>query len=59
MERDSKRIVREWNQEIESELRRLAARRDGGWGKLVIWTVLGLIWLTAVFVALAMLSRLH
>jgi hypothetical protein len=26
MERDSRRIAREWNREIEAEIRRLAAR---------------------------------
>ena len=59
MERVSKRIAREWNREIESELRRLAARRDEGWGRVVVWTVLELVWLVAVFAVLGVFSRLH
>jgi hypothetical protein len=59
MERDSKRIAKEWNREIEAELHRLAARRDDGWGRVVIWTVLELVWLVAVFAVLGVFSRLH
>ena len=59
MERDSKRIAREWNREIEAELRRPAARRDEGWGRVVIWTVLELVWLVAVFAVLGVFSRLQ
>jgi hypothetical protein len=59
MERDSRRIAREWNREIEAEIRRLAARRDEGWGRLVVWTVFELVWLVAVFVVLGVFSRLH
>ena len=59
MERDSRRIAREWNREIEAEIRRLAARRDEGWGRVVVWTVLELVWLVAVFAVLGVFSRLH
>jgi hypothetical protein len=59
MERDSKRIASEWNREIETELRRHAARRDDGWGRVVVWTVLELVWLVAVFAVLGVFSRLH
>jgi hypothetical protein len=59
MERDSKRIAREWNREIETELRRLATRRGEGWGRVVVWTVLELVWLVAVFGVLGVFSRLH
>jgi hypothetical protein len=59
MERDSRRIAREWNREIETENRRLAARRDEGWGRFVVWTVLELVWLVAVFAVLGIFSRLH
>jgi hypothetical protein len=59
MERDSKRIAREWNQEIEAEIRRLAARRDDGWGRVVVLTLLELVWLVAVFAVLGVFSRLH
>ena len=52
MERDSRRIAREWNREIEAEIRRRAARRDDGWGRFVVWAVLELVWLVAVFAVL-------
>ena len=58
MERDSRRIAREWNREIEAEIR-LAARQEEGWGRVVVWTVLELVWLVAVFVVLGVFSRLH
>jgi hypothetical protein len=57
MERDSKRIVREWNREIEADKRRLAARDDGRW-KIVVWVVLEVIWLVGLFVLLGPFSRL-
>jgi hypothetical protein len=59
MERDSRRIVREWNREIEAEIRRRAAQRDKGWGRVVVWTVMELVWLVAVFAVLGVFSRLH
>lgn len=59
MERDSRRIAREWNREIEAETRRHAARRDEGWGRVVVWTVLELVWLVAVFAVLGVFSRLY
>lgn len=58
MEHDGKRIAREWNREIEAEIRRLAAGNEG-WGKIVVWTVLEVIWLVAVFAVLGLVSRLH
>jgi hypothetical protein len=59
MERDSRRIAREWNREIETEIGRLAARQDQGWGRAVVWTVLELVWLVAIFAVLGVFSRLH
>jgi hypothetical protein len=59
MESASKRIVREWNREIEAEIRRLAAQRDQGWGKIVVWTVLEMIWLIGVFGVLGLVIRLR
>jgi hypothetical protein len=59
MKRDSERIASDWNREIEAELRRLAARRDEEWGRVVVWTVLELVWLVAVFVVLGVFGRLH
>jgi hypothetical protein len=52
-ERESRRIIRQWNREIEHELRRQAAREAAGnrpW-KAVSWTALWLLWL-ALLVAL-------
>ncbi|HMD66125.1 MAG TPA: hypothetical protein VKG22_05690 [Stellaceae bacterium] len=59
MERDSKRIVREWNREIEAEICRLASRQNDGKWKYVVWAVLEVIWLVAVFAMLGVFSRLH
>jgi hypothetical protein len=59
METDSKRIVPEWNREIEAEIRRLAAQRDEGWGRIVVWTVLEVIWLVGVFGVLSLFVRVH
>ena len=59
MERESKRIVREWNQEIEAEMRRRAAEQDKGRWKLVVWAVLEAIWLVALFLVMGLFSRLH
>jgi hypothetical protein len=49
MERDSRRIAREWNREIEAKIRRLAT----------VWTLLELVWLVAVFAVLGVVSSLH
>jgi hypothetical protein len=59
MERDSKHIVREWNREIEADIRRFTAHQQDRWGKIVIWTVLEVIWLVAVFAILGLVTRLH
>jgi hypothetical protein len=59
MERDSKRIVREWNREIETETRRLAARRDDGPWRIVVWVVLEALWLVALVVVLGLFTRLY
>jgi hypothetical protein len=59
MERDSKRIAREWKREIEADIRRLAARRDEGWGRVVVWTLLELVWIFGVFAVLGLFSRLN
>jgi len=59
MGRESRRIAREWNRDIEAEIRRLAARQDDGWGRVVVWTVLELVWVLAVFAVLGIFSRLH
>ena len=59
MERDSKRIAREWNREIEAEMRRLAARKDDGKWKFVVWTLLEAIWLVGLVLMVGFLTRLH
>jgi hypothetical protein len=48
-EGDSKRIIRQWNREIEDDLRRDAARdaQSGAW-KAVSWAALWLLWLLAL-----------
>jgi hypothetical protein len=59
MERDSKRIVREWNREIEAERRRLAARQHDGWGKIVVWMLLEAMWLVGLVIVLGLFTRLQ
>jgi hypothetical protein len=59
MERDSKRIVWEWNREIEADMRRLAARQDDGKWKIVVWVVLEAVWLASLFVVVGLFTRLH
>jgi hypothetical protein len=51
-EHDSRRIIRQWNREIEDEIRRENARAGaGGPWKAVAWGALWVVWL-AVLVAL-------
>jgi len=59
-ERDSKRIIRQWNREIEDELRREAARdaHSGAW-KAVSWAALWVLWLLALAAFLGHLKGLH
>jgi hypothetical protein len=59
MERDSKRIAREWKREIETEIRRLAAAKDDGSWKIVVWTVLEVIWLVGLVAVLGLFSKLY
>jgi hypothetical protein len=59
MERDSKRVVREWNREIDAEIRRRAARQDDGRWKIVVWVLLEATWLAALVVVLGLFTRLH
>jgi len=59
MERDSKRIAREWNREIQAEMRRLAAQQDGGKWKIVVWALLEAAWLVGLVLMLGFLTRLH
>lgn len=59
MERDSKRIAREWKREIEAETRRLAAQQDDGKWKIVVWALLEAVWLVGLVLMLGFLTRLH
>jgi hypothetical protein len=53
---DAKRAAREWNREIEAEIRREARRDEGPW-KIVVWVTLELFWLLAIFAVLGLFSR--
>jgi hypothetical protein len=58
-ERDSKRIIRQWNREIEDELRRERARdTDRRPWKAVSWAALWLLWLLALVAFLGHLKGL-
>ena len=59
MEPDPKRIVREWNREIEAEARRRGARRDDGPWKIVVWLALATVWFVALFVVIGLFERLQ
>ncbi|HEX3954833.1 MAG TPA: hypothetical protein VHW90_14745 [Stellaceae bacterium] len=51
-EHDSKRIIRQWDREIEDEIRHTAVReRSSGPWRTVVWAVLWLLWL-ALLIAL-------
>ena len=54
-ERDSKRILRQWDREIEDETRRLPRGERGPW-RIVVWVALWCLWL-ALLVAIAGLIR--
>lgn len=41
---DPKQIAREWNREIEAELRRLAERSDPGQWRILVWLLLWFLW---------------
>jgi hypothetical protein len=59
-ERNSKRIIRQWDREIEDEVRREAARNaDAGRWKAVSWAALWLLWLAALVALLEYLRALH
>ena len=59
-EQDSTRIIRQWNREIETEIRRERAReRDDGPWKAVAWAALWLVWLVALVALLGHLKGLR
>jgi hypothetical protein len=59
MESDPKRVVREWNREIEAEMRRRAARGEDGPWKVVVWMALAMVWFGVVFAAIGLFERLQ
>jgi len=59
VEDDSKHIVREWNREIEAEMRRLATKQDDGPWKILVCVLLEAVWLGALVVVLGVFTRLH
>ena len=56
MEGDAKRVVQEWNREIDAEIHREARRDEGPWN-IVVWVALELVWLVTIFAVLALFSR--
>lgn len=58
-EPDPKRIAREWNREIEADIRRRAQRRDEGPWKIVVWLLLAAMWFAALYEMVAWLRPLH
>ena len=59
-EHDTKRIVRQWNREIEDETRRLAERaKDEGRWRLVVWTGLWVLWLGLLLGLVSLIRPLH
>jgi len=58
MKSDPKRVVSDWNREIEAEIRRSARRGDGPWG-VVVWVVLAMVWFGAVVAAIGLFERLQ
>jgi hypothetical protein len=58
-ERDRRRIIREWNRQIEAENRRLAANTaDGPW-KIVVWGALWCVWLGVILGLITWVRPLH
>jgi hypothetical protein len=58
MQADAKRIVREWNREIEAEIGRKTRQDTGSW-KIVVWVALAVLWFVALFAILGVFNRAH
>jgi hypothetical protein len=56
---DPKRVVREWNQEIEAEIRRRRARDEDGRWKIVVWVAMAMLWFGVLFAAIGLFERLQ
>ena len=59
VEPDTKHIIRQWDREIEDETRRLAAHKDEGAWRAVVWGGLWLLWLGALLGLIGLLKPLH
>jgi hypothetical protein len=59
MESDPKRLVREWNREIEAEMRRRNAQQENGPWKIVVWAALAMLWFVALFAVIGLFERLQ
>ena len=58
-EHDTKGIIRQWNREIEDEIRRETARSAaGGPWKAVVWGALWVLWLGLLLALLAHIKGL-
>ena len=59
-ERDSKRIIRQWDREIEDEIRRetAGAAGNGPW-KAVSWGAVWLVWLVLLVALLGQIKGLR
>ena len=58
MKSDPKRVVIDWNREIEAEIRRSARRADGPWG-VVVWVALAMVWFGVLVAAIGLFERLQ
>jgi hypothetical protein len=58
MQSDPKRVVRDWNREIEGEIRRNARQEDGPW-KVIVWVALAMVWFGVLFAAVGLFERLQ
>jgi hypothetical protein len=58
MQADAKRVVREWNREIETQTGRKARQDDGPW-KIVVWVALEVLWFVVLFAMLGVFNRAH
>ena len=56
MEGDAKRVIREWNREIEQEIRAESRHGDGRW-KIVVWIALEVLWLLVLLAVFGLFSR--
>jgi hypothetical protein len=59
MESDPKRVVREWNREIEAEIPRRSARGEDGPWRVVVWVALAMVWFGVLFAATGLFERLQ